>query len=116
MLLAEPSIPCLPVASQLLLCCTGQQTANHWVAASSADLKYCIKPKAECSITHLIMPAGILDVTPVNQPPVAWIFSNMKLVAVIGGAIAAAGIALMIGLALLDCCFSRAARKKVAAA
>lgn len=51
-----------------------------------------------------------------SAPPVAWAFLNMRLLAVIGGAIAAAGIALMSGLAMMDCCFERAAKKKVAAA
>lgn len=64
----------------------------------------------------IVPPAGILEVaTSANQPPVAWIFSNMKLVAVIGGAIAAAAITALSGLAILDCCFDRSARKKVAA-
>lgn len=40
----------------------------------------------------------------------------MKLLAVMGGAIAAAGLALMTGLAVVDCCFERSAQKKVAAA
>jgi hypothetical protein len=40
----------------------------------------------------------------------------MGLLAAIGGAIAAAGMALMSGLAIVDCCCERAAVKKVAAA
>jgi hypothetical protein len=59
--------------------------------------------------------AGILDPTADSSPPAAWIFSNMKLIAVIGGAIAAGGIALMVGLAVVDCCVERTARSKVAA-
>ena len=60
--------------------------------------------------------AGFLDVNTDSQPPVDWIFSHMKLVAVIGGAIAAAAIALMGGLAVVDCCLEGSAHNKVAAA
>jgi hypothetical protein len=42
-------------------------------------------------------------------------FDNMKLLAVIGGAIAASGLALMSGFAIVDCCCDRSAQKKVAA-
>lgn len=59
---------------------------------------------------------GILDVTAGKEPPAAWIFSNMKLVAVIGGAISAAAIAAMVGLSLVDCCMDRSHSSKVAAA
>jgi hypothetical protein len=39
----------------------------------------------------------------------------MKLIAVIGGAIAAGAIALMVGLAVVDCCVERSVHSKVAA-
>jgi hypothetical protein len=62
-----------------------------------------------------VFPAGLLGPTSDSAPPAAWIFSNMKLIAVIGGAIAAGAIALMVGLAVVDCCVERSVHSKVAA-
>lgn len=38
-----------------------------------------------------------------NQDPVSWIFEHMKLVAIIGAAISAAGVVLIVGLSIVDC-------------
>lgn len=58
--------------------------------------------------------AGLVEVGSPQQPGVSWLFSNMKLLALIGGAIAAAGAAAMVGLAVLDCCLERKAGKVAA--
>lgn len=68
-----------------------------------------------CFQLACVFPVGLLDATADSSPPAAWIFSNMKLIAVIGGAIAAGAIALMVGLAVVDCCVERSAHSKVTA-
>jgi hypothetical protein len=57
----------------------------------------------------------VLDVTTEPQPGVSWIFSNMRLMAVVGGAITAAGIASIAGLVVLDCCLNSSSSNKVVA-
>lgn len=45
-----------------------------------------------------------VEIVAAQQEPVTWIFAHMKLVVIIGGAISAAGVVLILGLTLVDCC------------